>query len=110
SAHELAVAFERLGGSLVATTSSDTGTLEVTAPPHNLQSLVPLFAEVLKAPALNGIDTERGIVREEILESLDDDGNCIGSDDLIRRLLFPNHPLGQPISGTLAQLANFTVE
>jgi predicted Zn-dependent peptidase len=110
SAHELAVAFERLGGSLVATTSSDTGTLEVSAPPPNLAAVIPLFCEVMKAPALNGIDTERGIVREEILESLDDDGKSIGSDDLIRQLLFPNHPLGQPISGTLAQLATFTVD
>jgi predicted Zn-dependent peptidase len=107
SAHDLAVAFERIGGSLVATTSSDTGTLEVTAPPPSLTDTISLFSEVLSAPTFTGIDTERGIVREEILESLDDDGQCISSDDLIRELLFDGHPLGQPISGTLSQLGTF---
>lgn len=110
SAHDLALAFERQGGSLVATTSSDTGTLEAVAPPESMPDIIPLFSSVLSAPALTGIDTERGIVREEILESLDDDGTSVGSEDLIRSLLFPGHPLGQPISGTLRQLSTFDLE
>lgn len=109
SAHQLAVAFERVGGSLMATTSADTGTLEAVAPPQSMPAILPLFAAVLKDPALVDIDTERGIVREEILEGLDDDGKSIGSDDLIRGLMFPGHPLGQPISGTLTQLQTFDV-
>jgi predicted Zn-dependent peptidase len=110
SAHDLAVAFERLGGSLVATTSSEMGTLEVSIPPVSFDAVLPLFRDAYAAPAFSAIDVERGIVREEILESLDERGDCISPDDLIRRLLFQEHPLGQPISGTLAQLASFTVE
>ena len=71
SAHELALAFESFGGSLMATTSSDTGTLEVSVPPAHLKDVMPLFAEVFKAPSFSAIDIERGIVTEEILEGLE---------------------------------------
>lgn len=110
TAHDVALAFESQGGSLVATTSSDTGTLHVGMPPRNFEAVLPLFAEVFSAPVFSAINVERGIVREEILEGLDDEGRCICSEDLIRAALFDGHSLGQPISGTLEQLARFDVK
>jgi predicted Zn-dependent peptidase len=107
SAHELSLAIERWGGSLDAATSADAGTLSLVAPPENLERLIPTFAEVFQRPLYHGIDVERGIVREEILESYDDTGNCVDADDLIRAHCFPGHPLGQPIAGTFKELEGF---
>ncbi|MEB2313177.1 MAG: pitrilysin family protein [Sorangiineae bacterium] len=107
SAHELALAFEELGGSLDAATYVDHMTLGVSVPPENIARVLPIFAEVFRAPILGGLDTEKGIVREEILEGLDDDGLEIDADNLVRRLSFGDHPLGYPITGTLLHLERF---
>jgi predicted Zn-dependent peptidase len=66
-----------------------------------------LLADVCKDPVFDAIETERGIVREEILETLDARGRRVGPDDLLRELVFPNHPLGLPIAGELATLKRF---
>lgn len=110
SAHQLALAIEREGGALDATTACDVGTLTLTAPPGRLLDLVPIFAEVFQRPTFDGIDIERGIVREELLEGLDDDGRAIDPDDLVRELSFAGHPLGYSIAGDIERLEQFDVE
>lgn len=107
SAHEQALAFERLGGTLGASTYVDHGVLAVAVPPDAVPEVVGLLAEVCRAPVFAEIDVERGIVREEILESLDARGRKIGPDDLLREQAFPGHALGYPITGTLATLSRF---
>jgi predicted Zn-dependent peptidase len=107
SAHEQALAFERLGGTLSASTTVDHGVLGVSVPPENLVPALELLAEVCRAPVLDAIEVERGIVREEILEGLDANGRRIAPDDLLREASFPAHPLGRPIAGTLATLKRF---
>lgn len=110
SAHDLSLAIERRGGSLDATTACDTGTLTLHLPSRQLPELLPVFADVYCRPVFTGLDIEKGIVREEILEALDDDGERIDADDLIRDLVFTRHPLGAPIIGTLDHLERFDVE
>jgi predicted Zn-dependent peptidase len=107
SAHEQALAFERLGGTLSASTTVDHGILGVSVPPENVEPALELLAEVCRAPVLDAIEVERGIVREEILEGLDADGRRIAPDDLLREASFPSHPLGRPIAGTLTTLQRF---
>lgn len=107
SAQALAVAFERLGGMLLAATATDSGSLSVSAPPENFEALFDLYAEVFQYPILKGIDVERGIVSQEILEGLDESGKSIDPDNLIRALAFPDHSLGLPITGTLNGLQSF---
>ncbi len=109
SAHALALAFESLGGALSAATYVDHGGISLAAPPENLEPLTRALAEVLLAPIYSGLEVEKGIVREEILESLDEDGRSIEADTLLRALAFPNHPLGLPITGSLATLESFQV-
>lgn len=107
SAHAQALAFEKLGGTLAAATYVDHMSLSVAVPPHNFESLLPLFADVFVRPVFHGIEVEKGIVREEILEALDDEGREIDPDNLVRDLCFGSHPLGYPITGTLTQLDSF---
>jgi predicted Zn-dependent peptidase len=70
---------------------------------------LPVLAEVLLQPIYSGLEVEKGIVREEILESLDEDGRSVEADHLLRALAFPEHPLGYPITGSLETLASFEI-
>jgi len=105
--HELALAFERRGGLLEAATYIDHGSVVLSVPPENVIASIPAFCEVLRSPILQGIDIERAIVREEILETLDDASRLVESDDLARALCFPGHSLGHPITGSLDALDRF---
>jgi predicted Zn-dependent peptidase len=110
TAHEQALAFETLGGTLVATTSHEFGTLAVSCPPGNFEPTVSLFARVFQEPLLEGLAIERRIVKEEILERLDDRGDLVDDHDLLRALAFPDHPLGRPVTGTVATVESFDTE
>lgn len=109
SAHEVNLAFESLGGSLYAATQADYGVFSVTLPPENLERATELFAEVLLDPAFYDIEIEKGIVCEEILEDLDDEGRQVDPDNLSRMLVYPTHPLGYTIAGDEAHVRSFDV-
>ena len=109
SAHAQALAFEALGGALSAMTYVDHGAISLSGPPENLHSLLSILAEVILSPIFTGLEVEKGIVREEILESLDEDGRSVDADHLLRALAFPDHSLGFPITGSLETLARFDV-
>jgi predicted Zn-dependent peptidase len=107
SAHAQALAFERLGGTLYAATHVDHGVITISVPPHNLEPVLPLLGEVVIAPRFTELEIERGIVREEILEDMDDEGRPIDADNLSRALMYDKHPLGFTITGGLETLARF---
>lgn len=107
TAQRLALAFESLGGMLLAATATDSGSLSTSSPPENFAAALTLYAEVFQHPVLDGIEIERNIVQQEILEGLDEQGRVVDPDNLIRALAFPGHPLGSPITGTIAQLERF---
>jgi predicted Zn-dependent peptidase len=107
SAHDQALAFERLGATLYAATHVDHGLMSVSVPPANLARVLELLSEVTIAPRFSDIEVERGIVREEILEDLDDDGRDVDADNLARALLYDTHPLGYTITGGLTVLDRF---
>jgi len=108
SAHELATAFEDWGGTLVASTSADSGNLAIAVPPENLTPVMELLAEVVQSPLLSGIELERGIIREEILEDLGEDGELVDGQSLVRRLAFGDHGLGHLITGPLDNIESFS--
>jgi predicted Zn-dependent peptidase len=107
SAHAVNLAFERLGGSLFASTQVDHGIFSLTLPPDSFDDACSLFGEVLSHPAFLDIDIERGIVLEEILEDLDDEGRQVDADNLSRSLIYGDHPLGFTITGSEAQVRTF---
>lgn len=107
SAHAVNLAFERLGGSLFASTQVDHGIFSLSLPPESIDAASALFGEVLSQPAFLDIDIERGIVLEEILEDLDDEGRQIDPDNLSRALIYGEHALGFTITGSEAHVRSF---
>jgi predicted Zn-dependent peptidase len=107
SAHEVNLAFESLGGSLFASTQVDHGIFSLSLPPESLDRASALFGEVLSAPAFRDIDIERGIVIEEILEDLDDEGRQVDADNLSRNIIYGDHPLGFTITGSERHVRSF---
>jgi predicted Zn-dependent peptidase len=107
SAHAVNLAFERLGGVLFASTQVDHGIFSISLPPESLDDASALFGEVLSQPAFLDIDIERGIVLEEILEDLDDEGHQIDADNISRALIYGVHPLGFTITGSESQVRRF---
>jgi predicted Zn-dependent peptidase len=69
--------------------------------------VLALLGEVTVAPRFSAIEVERGIVREEILEDLDDDGRQVDADNLTRELMYEDHPLGFTITGGLDAIDRF---
>jgi predicted Zn-dependent peptidase len=109
SAHALALAFEDLGSELGAATYVDHTVLAAGAPPENLMRVIELMGELVQSPVFSAIEIERGIVREELLESLNDRGESVDADEAVIALAFPNHGLGRPIAGSIAALDRFDV-
>jgi predicted Zn-dependent peptidase len=109
TAHEQALAFESLGGTLVAGTGSESGSLSIAFPPSSFEETLDLFARVYREPLLLGLDIEKGIIREEILERLDEGGELVDDYDLLRATAFDGHPLGFPITGTVKHVEGFDV-
>lgn len=110
SAHAQNLAFERLGGSLSATTHADHTHLHVIAPPESFGASMELLGEVVRAPRLGEIEVEKRIVREEILDDVDETGRQIDPDNVVRALMFGEHPLGYPITGPIDALEHFNEE
>ena len=109
TAHDVNLAFESLGGYLYAATQVDYAVFSVAVPLESLEAACELFAHVLTEPTFADIELEKGIVCEEILEDLDDDGRQIDADNLSRELIYPNHPLGFTITGTEKTVRSFDV-
>ncbi|WP_437310528.1 M16 family metallopeptidase [Sorangium sp. So ce388] len=107
TAHAQALAFERLGGTLYAATHVDHGVMSISVPPANLDPVLALLGEVATSPRFTAIEVERGIVREEILEDLDDEGRDIDADNNARALMYERHPLGFTITGGIDALDRF---
>ena len=107
TAHDVNHAFESLGGYLYASTQVDYAVFSVGVPPESLERACELFADVLSHPTFSDIEIEKGIVQEEILEDLDDDGRQIDADNLSRKLIYPTHPLGFTITGSETTVKGF---
>lgn len=107
SAHEVNDAFERLGGYLYAATHTDFGVFSVTLPSESADQASALFGRVLREPAFSDIEVEKGIVCEEILEDLDDEGRQVNADNLSRAQIYRAHPLGFTITGSESNVRSF---
>lgn len=107
SAYELNLAIEELGGTLYAATHVDFTMYQLTLPPETMEDGLERFAEIFAAPVFRDLEVEKGIVREELLEDVDEDGREIDVDNVVRDLMFSPHPLGFKISGSIDTVRAF---
>ncbi len=108
SAFEFNLAVEELGGTLHAATCADFTTYELTLPPEHIVRGIEILSEIFYAPSLRNLEIEKRIVREEILEGVDEDERDIDPDDLAHFAVFGAHPLGFKIAGNEKTLDRFS--
>jgi len=105
NALKITEAVEGLGGYLNAFTTEDHTCYYAKAAAAHL----PVLCDVLSDMVLHSkfapveIERERDVIREEILMVHDNPGQYI--EELLSEALWPNHPLGRPLTGTVDSLA-----
>ena len=62
----------------------------------------------MTGPKYQHLETEKEIICEEVLESLDARGRMIDIDNLSHRFIFEGHSLAKPIEGTLGNVKGFS--
>jgi len=76
--------------------------------PRDLEQALDLLAEATLRPTLGDLDLERQLVLEELLEERDEQDRELDLENLSRRLMWPNDPLGLPIVGSRHNIECFT--
>lgn len=101
---ELERAFEAIGGSVNASTDAETTCFHSRVHPQHVSEGVTLFASMLRRPCFNELETERRIILEEAREDYNENGDQINLDNLMVEMLWPGHPLGGSLVGSLESL------
>ena len=104
-ARRISIETEDVGASLNACTSEDQIVYEARGDAETLPLLVDVLADMVwnsTFPAAE-IELERDVIGEEIVMYWESPSDHIG--DLLSRALWPDHPLGEPITGTPETLA-----
>ncbi len=105
SARKITETVEGLGGYLNAFTTEDHTCYYAKTPAEHL----PIVCDVLGDMVLESqfppaeIEREREVIREEILMVRDNPGQYV--EELLSEALWPGHPLGRPLTGTLESIA-----
>ena len=89
----LNLAIEALGGTLYAETGRDYSLYQISLHPGSFCAGWRSSASS-SAARVHDIDVERHIVLEEMHEDLDEHGRKVNIDDLARKEVWPDHPLG----------------
>lgn len=101
---DLERAFESIGGSVNASTDAETTCFHSRIHPDYVAEGVALFASMLMRPQFNDLETERRIILEEAREDYNENGDQINPDNLMVEMLWPGHPLGESLVGSLQTL------
>jgi predicted Zn-dependent peptidase len=93
-------AVESAGGSLNGITARDHGCYFTPIHPDEVGTGLAVLGDLIRRPLLHEMDVEREVILEEILDEVDASGRDIDPDNLSKRIVFPDHPLGFKIAGT----------
>jgi predicted Zn-dependent peptidase len=97
-------AVEAAGGSMNAMTARDHTCFYTSIHPSGLETAIDVMADMARRPLLGDVEVERGVVLEEILDEVDARGRDVDPDNLVKRVAFPGHGLGQKIAGSRASV------
>lgn len=108
TAVEIALAVEEIGGILRATTSTDYIELATITPLRSLDTAVDLLADLTTGAtfSVDAIETQRPISLSRVRQQADQP--LTRALDLAAGHLFPFHPYGQPVTGTITTVSAIT--
>jgi predicted Zn-dependent peptidase len=98
SALEIAELFDAFGGELNAATARDYTVVYARVMDDHLEKALDVMSDMVFAPTLADLDSEREVVLEEIAMVEDTPQELIF--DLITTAVFGDHPLGRPVLGS----------
>ncbi|MGH7968444.1 MAG: M16 family metallopeptidase, partial [Limisphaerales bacterium] len=100
SAKEISQAVEGIGGYLNAFTSEESTCFHARASKDKLADLLDVLLDMLLDSRLAPPDVakEREVIKEEMAMYLDEPQHQV--QELLNATVWPNHPLGRPITGT----------
>ncbi|HEV3408265.1 MAG TPA: pitrilysin family protein [Gaiellaceae bacterium] len=106
TALEIAEIFDTFGGELNAATARDYTVLYARVLDEHLATALDVMTDMVFAPTLADLDSEREVVLEEIAMVEDTPSELI--HDLITEAVFGNHPLGRPVLGSAEVIERVT--
>ena len=98
SALEIAEIFDTFGGELNAATARDYTVVYARVLDEHLDTALDVMTDMVFAPSLADLDSEREVVLEEIAMVEDSPQELIF--DLVTKAVFGDHPLGRPVLGS----------
>ncbi len=100
TAHEVALAMDRIGGQMDAFTTKEYTCFYARVLDEHLPTAVDLLSDIVLHPKFDPeeVERERRVVLEEIRMVEDTPDELLY--DLFARHFYPRHPLGRPIQGT----------
>ncbi|MBA2360386.1 MAG: insulinase family protein [Actinobacteria bacterium] len=98
NAQQIAEVFDGMGGELNAATSREHTVVYARIADHHLEEAIDVMTDMVYAPQLTEVDSEREVVLEEIAMYEDQPQELV--HDLIGEAVFGDHPLGRPVIGT----------
>ncbi|HUJ77084.1 MAG TPA: pitrilysin family protein, partial [bacterium] len=110
TSRELSLAFEQTGGMLNATTGVESTEFYFICHPERLDQGLEQLAGFVQGPTFPDLEKERQIIQDEILYDYNDHGDLVDLPTLAAQLLWPGHPLSQPITGTPPTLAALSLD
>lgn len=108
TAEEQNEAADLLGGPIEAYTTENATVYSISVRSDCVFAALLLFRDLFETPVFSDIELERNIVQEEILESLDANGNNVDAIQLITKKLFPSDRRGLPIYGSPESVAQIS--
>lgn len=104
NAKQISQAVEGVGGYLNAFTSEEQTCFYARAPHDKLGNLLDVLFDMVLHSRFDTveIDKERSVIKEEVAMYLDQPSSHVM--ELLNETLWPQHPLGRPLTGTLETL------
>jgi predicted Zn-dependent peptidase len=103
SALEIAEIFDAFGGELNAATARDYTVVYARVLDEHVEKALDVMTDMVFAPTLVDLDSEREVVLEEIAMIEDTPQELI--HDLLTQAVFGDHPLGRPVLGSADVIA-----
>ena len=106
SAQDIAEIFDGLGGELNAATTREYTVVYARVMDEHVETALDVMTDMVFAPSLSDLDSEREVVLEEIAMYEDTPQDLV--HDLITQAIFGEHPLGRPVIGSADVIATVT--